>query len=94
MELRMNIGYIITDSIHIGETEFVIGVHQLIPNHYVTWACKGGNDYFWGHYNLTSRDAAERDLVNRAAKQIRFLDCIRGDKSMQIQPEKNKERER
>lgn len=91
MEVRTNCGYLITDSIHIGETEFVIGVHQLIPNHFVTWACKNGNDYFWGHYNLSSRDAAERDLVNRAAEEIRFRDCIRGDSPPQKQ---NKERER
>ena len=39
-DLRMNAGYIITDSLHIGETEFVIGVHASYPGKFVTWACK------------------------------------------------------
>lgn len=73
---RKNIGYIITDSVRIGETEFVIGAHEKDPNRFVTWACKNGNNYFWGHY-LNSRDAAERDLVARCQAH-RFLDSIRG----------------
>ena len=56
MDVRRNDKYIITDSIHIGETEFVIGAHEKDPSRFVTWACKNGNDYFWGHY-LTSREA-------------------------------------
>lgn len=87
--IRMNAGYIITDSIHIGETEFVIGVHSTQPQMFVTWACKNGNNYFWGHY-LTSRDAAERDLVDRAKEQILLLDSIRGRSS----PVKETERDR
>lgn len=75
--IRMNAGYIITDSIHIGETEFVIGVHSKCPSMFVTWACKNGDNYFWGHY-LTSRDAAEHDLVNRAKEQLQLLDSLRG----------------
>lgn len=75
--IRMNAGYIITDSIHIGETEFVIGVHSTLPQMFVTWACKKGSNYFWGHY-LTSREAAERDLVDRAREQIQLLDNLRG----------------
>ena len=78
--VRMNAGYIITDSIHIGETEFVIGVHSTQPNMFVTWACRNGDNYFWGHY-LTSRDAAEHDLVDRAKDQLLLLDQIRGRSS-------------
>ena len=50
MNIRINAGYIITDSIHVGETEFVLGVHSTAPSQFVTWACKNGTDYFWGHY--------------------------------------------
>ena len=78
--IRMNAGYIITDSIHIGETEFVIGVHSIQPNMFVTWACRNGDNYFWGHY-LTSRDAAEHDLVDRAKDQLQLLDQMRGRSS-------------
>ena len=77
MDERKNIGYVITDSVRIGETEFVIGAHEKDPNRFVTWACKDGNNYFWGHY-LNSRDAAERDLLARCQAQLRFLDSIRG----------------
>ena len=78
--VRMNAGYIITDSIHIGETEFVIGVHSTQPNMFVTWACRNGGNYFWGHY-LTSRDAAEHDLVDRAKDHLQLLDQMRGRSS-------------
>lgn len=51
MNFRMNAGYIITDSVHVGEMEFVLGVHSTAANQFVTWACKDGKDYFWGHYH-------------------------------------------
>ena len=47
---------------------------------YVTWMCVDGDNYFWGHY-LTSRDAAEHDLVDRAKDQLQLLDQIRGRSS-------------
>lgn len=48
MNLRCNCGYIITDSIHIGDTEFVLGVNSNAPSNFVTWSCKNGTDYYWG----------------------------------------------
>lgn len=93
MNIRMNIGYIITDSIHIGETEFVIGTHHNFPNRFVTWACKNGDNYFWGHY-LNSREEAERDLVNRATEQLQLLESIRSVTPGTKHPEKKQERER
>ena len=71
MEQRTNIDYIITDSIRVGETEFVLGEHRKDPNRFVTWECKHGTDYYWGHY-LSSRKAAEKDLVERATHAMRF----------------------
>ncbi len=32
MNIRMNAGYIITDSVHVGEMEFVLGVHSIASN--------------------------------------------------------------
>lgn len=84
MEERINIGYRITDSIHIGETEFVIGEKPSKPPMFVTWACKNGNDYCWGHY-LGSRADSERDLVKRAAERLRFLESIRGRKGREFE---------
>ena len=42
MNLRMNAGYIITDSVHVDEMEFVLGVHSTASKQFVTWACKDG----------------------------------------------------
>ena len=61
MEMRTNAGYTITDSVHIGKAEFVIGEMPNAPAPFVTWECKNGNNYFWGHY-FSTRQAAERDL--------------------------------
>ena len=71
MSQRTNAGYTITDSLTIGNTEFVIGKNNATPPMFVTWACKGGNDYFWGHY-METREAAERDLLNRAAIELKL----------------------
>ena len=34
----------------IGSTELVIGHNPKAPNPDVCWYCKGGDNYFWGHY--------------------------------------------
>ena len=39
MGSRMNAGYLITDSIHIGTTEFVLGVSIAERSMFVTWRC-------------------------------------------------------
>ena len=72
MSLRINEGYIITDSIHIGEYKFVLGVSQHIANDFVTWRCNNGNYYYWGHYH-NDLFSAEKDLVERAAEKMREL---------------------
>ena len=51
MGSRMNAGYLITDSIHIGTTEFVLGVSIAERSMFVTWACQGSDYYYWGHYH-------------------------------------------
>ncbi|MFQ6963483.1 MAG: hypothetical protein ACLRR6_05055 [Oscillospiraceae bacterium] len=55
MEMRTNAGYTITDSVHIGKAEFVIGEMPNAPAPFVTWECKNGNNYFWGHYFLPAK---------------------------------------
>jgi len=73
MEKRINEGYTITDSIHIGKAEFVIGENQTkYGTQYVTWECKDGNNYFWGHY-INDRRAAEVDLLERAQRELKQL---------------------
>ncbi len=71
MDLRINEGYVITDSIHVGETEFVLGkLNSKIPM-YVTWACKGGDNYYWGHY-FSDPMEAKRDLLARAGEEVEY----------------------
>ena len=47
---RTNAGYTITDSVFIGNVEFVIGHNPSYSTPYVTWECKNGDNYYWGHY--------------------------------------------
>ena len=44
--MRKNAGYIITESICVGNVEFVLGENAAAPAHFVTWECKGGNNYY------------------------------------------------
>ncbi len=85
--MRTNVGYTITDSVTIGNTEFVIGKNNANPPMFVTWACKGGNDYFWGHY-MDTREAAERDLLERAASELNLQYPKRGNKSKEKECER------
>ncbi|MBQ4545754.1 MAG: hypothetical protein IJA17_01170 [Oscillospiraceae bacterium] len=71
MNKRQNAGYIITDTIHIGDTEFVLGEHPKAAAPYVTWECSGNDNYFWGHYFM-DRKTAVLDLVERAEKELDF----------------------
>ena len=48
MEWRKNQGFFIVNQITVGSAEFVLGVHEKNPNSFVTWQCKGKDDYFWG----------------------------------------------
>lgn len=71
--MRVNAGYTITQSIHIGTTEFVLGESSTDPAQFVTWACKDGDNYFWGHY-MTDKLAALRDLLDRAGEELSLLE--------------------
>ena len=85
--VRINAGYVITDSVFIGEAEFVIGKMPNAPAPFVTWECKDGNNYFWGHY-FEDRQSAERDLLERAGQELEF------ETEKQASKAKSRERER
>ena len=89
MDVRINAGYIITSSVHVGESEFVLGVSTKAPGQFVTWKCSDGNNYYWGHY-FSDQFAAEKDLVARAQEEIEFLE----ERPEKQKPTKEKERER
>lgn len=93
MEQRVNEGYVITDSLHIGNAEFVIGENQTrFGTMYVTWRCSNGTDYYWGHY-FDSQTAAQKDLVARAQEELRYLEQRKQPAEQQKTP-KTKECER
>ena len=92
MDQRINAGYVITDSIHIGNTEFVLGVSEHEPAMFVTWACTGGNNYFWGHYHEDLLKA-KKDLLGRAGQELELQ--MKRKAQAKIAPQKqDKERER
>lgn len=84
MNWRTNQGFIITNQITVGETEFVLGVHEKAPNSFVTWQCKNGNDYYWGHY-FSNLLAAQKDFCKRTLEEIKVIEC-------RNKPPKNNER--
>lgn len=73
MDWRKNAGYIITQSMTIGESEIVLGVHTTRPNAFVTWECKNKDNYYWGHYT-TSLIAAQKDFCKRVLGKIKFYE--------------------
>ena len=74
MDYRENAGYIITDSCHVGDSEFVLGVHLTAPQQFVTWKCSNRTDYDWGHLY-----AAQKVLVARAQEEGRGREGRRRD---------------
>lgn len=71
--MRENAGYTIILAIPIGNVEFVLGENTSDGARYVTWECKNGNNYYWGHYT-TDKLAAMRDLLNRAGTELTILE--------------------
>ena len=75
---RINAGYEIIKSLPVGNTEFVLGENIHDGARYVTWECTGGKDYFWGHY-FNDKEAATKDLYDRAEAEIAFKRSIEGN---------------
>lgn len=90
MEQRECAGYIITQSIKVKDSEFVLGEHPK-KDMYVIWRCKDGDNYFWGHYTSNWYEAL-KDLCQRAEKEIDYLAAI-GEIPL-ITSKKEQERER
>lgn len=85
MDVRINQGYIITDSCHVGDSEFVLGVHSTAPQQFVTWKCSNQTDYYWGHY-FSDLFAAQKDLVARAQEELQYLEGKRQNPVRQKAP--------
>ncbi|MBE7048464.1 MAG: hypothetical protein E7393_03720 [Ruminococcaceae bacterium] len=87
MDWRTNEGYIITNSITIGESEIVLGVHEKQPNMFVTWECSNKNNYYWGHYKIDLL-AAQRDFCERALDKVRFYEKNKPKQHKKTEPER------
>ena len=90
---RINPGYVINDSIQVGEMEFVFGEMDSNPSMYVTWACKGGDNYFWGHY-FSDLLEAKKDLLGRANEELEYQMERQARAAEKQSKEPDKERER
>lgn len=90
MEQRECAGYIITQSIKVKDSEFVLGEHPK-KDMYVIWRCKDGDNYFWGHYTSNRYDAL-KDLCQRAEREIDYLAAIGEIPPLTSQKEKERER--
>ena len=76
MNERINSGYRITDSVHLGESEFVLGVRMEAPEQYVTWKCRNGDYYYWDRYFSNLLDA-QKNLIQRACDELRLREAPR-----------------
>lgn len=72
-DMRTNAGFVITNAIPVGNKEIVLGVNMKNAQSFVTWECKEGTDYYWGHYtdNLLK---ATRDLCQRVMGEVDYLE--------------------
>ncbi len=73
---RINAGYEIIKAYPVGNTEFVLGENINDRARYATWECKGGNNYFLGHY-FTDKEAANKDLFYRIETEVAFQRNLR-----------------
>lgn len=69
--IRINEGFMITQSIPVGNTEFVLGVNMKNPDSFVTWQCSNKTDYYWGHYT-GSLLKATKDLCGRVMEEVEY----------------------
>ena len=72
-DIRTNAGFVITNAIPVGNKEIVLGVNMKNPQSFVTWQCKDGTDYYWGHYT-DDLIKATRDLCQRVIGEVDYLE--------------------
>lgn len=69
---RTNAGYEIIEAARVNaRLEIVLGRMQTsFGTMFVTWQCKDGNNYFWGHYFNGDPDAARSDMRKRLQAEL------------------------
>ena len=68
MKKEINAGYKIIDRQRVGSTEVVLGYNPRAPEPYVTWKCRHGSDYHFGHY-FADKGRAEKDFKKRIREE-------------------------
>ena len=71
--MRIYDNCIITDSIHIGDTEFVLGVSMTHPGQFFTWKCRDKTHYD-DALRYTVLADAQKNIVQRAQEEITRLE--------------------
>ena len=66
---RINVNYVITESIKINNIEYVLGKHQLTEK-YVTWYY-ANKTYYYGHY-IDDYKTAKIDLYTRVVDEMEY----------------------
>jgi hypothetical protein len=70
--IRQNQGYTILQAQTVGNEEIVLGENLNAPDPYVTWVCRNGTDYNFGHYR-SSMLSASRDFMKRINEERDYL---------------------
>lgn len=73
--MRIYDNCIITDSIHIGNTEFVLGVSMTQPGQFFTWKCRDKTNYDDAQQFTILADA-QKSVVQRAQEEITRLEQL------------------
>ena len=89
---RINQNFKIIQSVIVGDSEFVLGENIKVSKSFVTWQCKDGDNYFWGHY-MNDILSAQKDLYKRAIVEIEKLQERHQEReyALDIQPLKTEE---
>ena len=94
---QVNEGYVIIESVTVGNARFVIGENpnnQAAP--YVTWQANVKNDpdnFFWGHY-CSTKLAAIADFGRRITEEAEYLRERTKAKTAPLQERKERGNER
>lgn len=73
--MRLYENCIITDSIHIGETEFVLGVSTTMPGQFFTGKCREAKHYDEPQ-RFTALSDAQKSVVQRAQEEITRIELL------------------
>lgn len=68
-------GFTVIDSVCLSnKTEIVMGRRESFYGiNYATWECSDGNNYYWGHYDISTEQQARLDMFERAAERMRQI---------------------